>query len=239
MVSHVISKFSLKPIFGYLGMVYAMLSIGLLGFIVWSHHMFTVGLDVDTRAYFTAATMIIALPTGIKVFSWLATAYGGVIHLYPPMAFVLAFLILFTSGGVTGVILANASIDTALHDTYYVTAHFHMVLSLGAVYGLFAAFYYWLGKITGFQANVVWSNVHFWLFTIAVNLVFLPMHFLGLAGMPRRIPDYPDGYTYWNSLGSLGSIATIISIFLFIFILGHTFNNNYKFESYKNKFYLS
>lgn len=190
-----------------------------------------------TRAYFTAATMIIAQPTGIKIFSWLATSYGGIIHLYPPMAYALAFVLLFTMGGLTGIILANASIDVALHDTYFVVGHFHMVLSLGAVYGLFAGFYYWIGKITGFQVRSIWANIHFQLFSIAVNQVFFPMHFLGLAGLPRRIPDYPDGYVYWNSLSTLGSIATIISLFFFIFILADTFNNKVKFESYHNKFF--
>lgn len=153
------------------------------------------------------------------------------------MAYALAFVLLFTMGGLTGIILANASIDVALHDTYFVTGHFHMVLSLGAVYGLFAGFYYWVGKITGFQIRSIWANIHFWIFSIAVNLVFFPMHFLGLAGLPRRIPDYPDGYVYWNSLSTLGSIATIISLLLFIFILADTFNNKVKFESYNNKFF--
>jgi len=212
MVSHLISRFSIKPIFGYLGMVYAMLSIGLLGFIVWSHHMYSVGLDVDTRAYFTAATMIIALPTGIKIFSWLATMYGGNLHYKTPFLFSLAFILLFTFGGFTGVILANASIDLALHDTYYVVGHFHYVLSMGAIYALFASFYYWIGKISGFHYNELWGLIHFWIFTIAINIVFLPMHSLGLNGMPRRIPDYADGYAYWNSIMSYGSILTIISV---------------------------
>jgi cytochrome c oxidase subunit 1 len=171
-VSHIVSRFSIKPVFGYIGMVYAMLSIGLLGFIVWSHHMYAVGLDVDTRAYFTAATMIIALPTGIKVFSWLATIYGGKLHYYTPFLFAIAFILLFTFGGFTGVILANASIDLALHDTYYVVAHFHYVLSMGAIYGIFAAFYYWIGKITGYHYNEKWGLIHFVVFTIAVNVIF-------------------------------------------------------------------
>ena len=205
-------RFSQKAVFGFLGMVYAMLSIGLLGFIVWSHHMYSVGLDVDTRAYFTAATMIIALPTGIKLFSWLATLYGGRLHFHTPFLFALAFLLLFTFGGFTGVILANAAIDLTLHDTYYVVAHFHYVLSMGAIYALLAAFYYWLGKITGHHYREKWGIIHFVLFTLAINIVFLPMHGLGVAGMARRIPDYADGYLNWNSLMTLGSFITLLSL---------------------------
>jgi cytochrome c oxidase subunit 1 len=176
-VSDIIARFSRKTIFGYIGMIYAMISIGLLGFLVWSHHMYSVGLDVDTRAYFTAATMVIALPTGIKIFSWLATLYGGQIHYFTPMIFTLAFILLFTIGGLTGVVLANAPIDITLHDTYYVVGHFHYVLSMGAVYALFAAFYYWLGKIFGLQYSELLGHIHFWIFTIAINIVFFPMHF--------------------------------------------------------------
>lgn len=222
-VSQVISRFTLKPIFGYLGMVYAMMSIGILGFIVWSHHMLTVGLDVDSRAYFTAATLMIALPTGIKVFSWLATIYGGLIHYTVPLLWALAFIILFTIGGLTGVIMANASIDVAIHDTYYIVAHFHYVLSLGAVYALFAGFYTWVGKITGFNYNYTMAYVHFIIFTVAVNLVFFPMHALGLSGMPRRIPDYADGYAGWNSIISFGTILTFISILMFLVIVSNLF----------------
>jgi heme/copper-type cytochrome/quinol oxidase subunit 1 len=221
-VSHLVSKFSIKPIFGAIGMIYAMLSIGILGFIVWSHHMFVVGLDVDTRAYFTAATIIIALPTGIKIFSWLATLYGGQIHYTTPLLFALSFILLFTFGGFTGILLANASIDVAMHDTYYVVAHFHYVLSLGAVSALFGAFYYWIGKMTGYSYNEVLGLIHFWVFSIAVNIVFFPMHFLGLAGLPRRYPDYPIGYEGWNRVSSFGTILTLFSVLIFLYLLVNT-----------------
>jgi len=223
-ISHLISRFSLKSIFGHIGKVYAMLSIGLLGFIVWSHHMYVVGLDVDTRAYFTSATIIIALPTGIKIFSWLATLYGGQIHYYSPMLFALAFLVLFTIGGLSGVILANAALDLAFHDTFYVTGHFHYVLSKGAVFSIFAGFYYWSGKILGLISNEKWARVHFWIFTIAVNFVFFPKHFLGLAGLPRRYPDYPDAYAQWNYYITFGSILTFFSVIIFLFICSRLFS---------------
>jgi len=218
-ISHVISTFSKKPVFGYLGMAYAMVAIGVVGFVVWAHHMYTSGMDVDTRAYFMAATMVIAVPTGVKIFSWIATMWGGSITMNTPMLFAIGFIFLFTLGGVTGVVLANAGITQILHNTYYVVAHFHYVLSLGAVFGIYAGIYYWIGKMSGKQYPERLGKIHFWLTFVGVNLTFFPMHFLGNQGMPRRYPDYPDAFWGWNFVASMGAYISVAGFIFFFYVM--------------------
>jgi cytochrome c oxidase subunit 1 len=223
MTSQIVSTFSRKPVFGYLGMAYAMVAIGVIGFVVWAHHMYTVGMSSSAQAYFVAATMVIAVPTGIKIFSWIATMWGGSVEFKTPMLWALGFIFLFTVGGVTGVVLANAGVDRVLHDTYYVVAHFHYVLSLGAVFTIFAGWYYWFPKITGYNYEEWIGKLHFWVTFVGVNLIFFPQHFLGLAGMPRRTVDYPDAFAGWNFVSSIGSYISAVGVLIFLFGMARAF----------------
>ncbi|MCH8998350.1 MAG: cbb3-type cytochrome c oxidase subunit I, partial [Proteobacteria bacterium] len=227
-ISQIVSTFSRKPVFGYLGMAYAMVAIGFIGFVVWAHHMYTTGLDVDTDAYFNAATLIIAVPTGIKIFSWIATMWGGSLEFPTPMLYAIGFIFLFTLGGVTGIVLSNASLDIAMHDTYYVVGHFHYTMSIGALFGVFAGFYYWFGKMSGRQYPETLGKIQFWTMFIGVNVTLIPMHFLGLAGMPRRIPDYPDAFAGWNMISSIGSFIAAASAVLFVYIVIRTLRSGEK-----------
>ena len=216
MVSQIVATFSRKPVFGYLGMAYAMVAIGAIGFIVWAHHMYTVGMSSGVQAYFVAATMVIAVPTGVKIFSWIATMWGGAIEFRTPMVWAIGFIFMFTVGGVTGVVLANAAVDRVLQDTYYVVAHFHYTMSIGATFGIFAAWYYWFPKITGYTYSEFLGKLHFWIAFIGANIIFFPQHFLGLAGMPRRVADYPDAYpagTYISSIGCYVFAAGLVVFF--------------------------
>ncbi|MGB3866844.1 MAG: cytochrome c oxidase subunit I [Xanthobacteraceae bacterium] len=222
-VSHVIATFSRKPIFGYLGMVYALVAIGFIGFVVWAHHMFTVGMSSGAQAYFAAASMVIAVPTGIKIFSWIATMWGGSIRFKTPMLWATGFIFVFTIGGVTGVVLANPGVDRSFQDTYYVVAHFHYVLSLGAVFAIFAGWYYWFPKFTGYMYNETIGKIHFWVTFVGVNMAFFPMHFLGLSGMPRRYIDYPDAFAGWNFVSSIGAYISALGLIVFLVGMAYAF----------------
>ena len=230
-ISHVISTFSRKPVFGYAGMVAAMLIISALGFVVWAHHMYTVGMSVTSQAYFMLATLTIAVPTGIKVFSWIATMWGGSIEFRTPMLWAMGFIFLFTLGGVTGIVLSQAGVDRAYHDTYYVVAHFHYVMSLGAVFGIFAGIYYWMGKMSGRQYPETLGKIHFWMMFIGANITFFPQHFLGRQGMPRRYIDYPEAFEYWNYVSSIGAFISGASFLLFIYIVFSTIRSGQKVEN--------
>ncbi|RID93689.1 cytochrome c oxidase subunit 1 [Gemmobacter lutimaris] len=220
--SQVIATFSRKPIFGYLPMVYAMVAIGVLGFVVWAHHMYTVGMSLTQQSYFMMATMVIAVPTGIKIFSWIATMWGGSIEFKTPMLFALGFLFLFTIGGVTGIVLSQAGVDRAYHDTYYVVAHFHYTMSLGAAFCIFAGIYFWFGKMSGRQYPEWAGKLHFFMFFVGANLTFFPQHFLGRQGMPRRYIDYPVEFAYWNHVSSIGAFISFASFLFFIGIVFYT-----------------
>ncbi|MES2816224.1 MAG: cytochrome c oxidase subunit 1, partial [Pseudomonadota bacterium] len=221
-ISQVISTFSRKPIFGYLPMVYAMVAIGVLGFVVWAHHMYTAGMSLTQQSYFMLATMVIAVPTGVKIFSWIATIWGGSVEFKTPMLWAFGFLFLFTVGGVTGIVLSQAPVDRAYHDTYYVVAHFHYVMSLGAVFGIFAGVYFWIGKMSGRQYPEWAGKLHFWMMFIGSNLTFFPQHFLGRQGMPRRYIDYPEAFAYWNWFSSIGAFLSFASFVFFIGIVFYT-----------------
>ncbi|MBP0481074.1 cytochrome c oxidase subunit I [Sagittula salina] len=220
--SHVIATFSRKPIFGYLPMVWAVIAIGALGFVVWAHHMYTVGMSLQQQSYFMLATMVIAVPTGVKIFSWIATMWGGSIEFKTPMLFAIGFLVLFTIGGVTGIVLSQAGVDRAYHDTYYVVAHFHYTMSMGAAFTIFAGMYFYLPKMSGRMYPEFWGKVHFWMFFIGVNVTFFPQHFLGRQGMPRRYIDYPDAFATWNYLSSVGAMISFASFLLFFGIVIYT-----------------
>jgi len=218
-ISHVVATFSRKPVFGYLPMVYAMVAIGALGFVVWAHHMYTVGMSLTQQSYFMLATMVIAVPTGVKIFSWIATMWGGSIEFKTPMLWAFGFLFLFTVGGVTGIVLSQATIDRAYHDTYYVVAHFHYVMSLGAVFGIFAGIYFYMPKMSGRMFPEWAGKLHFWAMFIGANLTFFPQHFLGRQGMPRRYIDYPEAFAYWNYISSIGAFIAFASFVFFIVLL--------------------